>query len=125
MNRHKFLIAVMAVCAVGLRAAEPISAGKPVFLYSRHFNAEGETRYLPEGTYQQVLQRLQPQFEVRVNREALTDASLAGVKVILIANPSDQPVGGHRAPHHFTTTDIAVLTGYVRNGGGLVIMGNQ
>lgn len=125
MNRHKFLIAVMAVCAVGLRAAEPISTGKPVFLYSRHFNAEGETRYLPEGTYQQVLQRLQPQFEVRVNREALTDASLAGVKVILIANPSDQAVGVHPAPHHFSAADIAVLTRYVRNGGGLIIMGNQ
>lgn len=125
MNRHKFLIAVMAVCAIGLGSAEPISTGKPVFLYSRYFNAEGETRYLPEVTYQQVLQRLQPQFEVRVNREALTDASLAGVKVILIANPSDQAVGVHPAPHHFSAADIAVLTRYVRNGGGLIIMGNQ
>jgi hypothetical protein len=63
--------------AVGLRAAEPVSAAKPVFLYSRYFNAEGETRYLPEGTYQDVLRRLQAQFEVRANREALTDASLS------------------------------------------------
>ena len=110
---------------LGLRAAEPASPAKPVFLYSRYFNAEGETRYLPDGTYQDVLRRLQTQFEVRANREPLTDASLAGVKVVLIANPSDQAVGNHPAPHHFSATDIAVLIRYVRNGGGLIVMGNQ
>jgi uncharacterized protein YjlB len=97
----------------------------PVLLYSRYFNAEGEARYLPEGTYAQVLKRLQTQFEVRANREALTDTSLAGVKVILIANPSDQAVGEHPSPHHFSAADIEILTRYVRNGGGLIIMGNQ
>lgn len=110
---------------LGLRAAEPVALAIPVLLYSRYFNAEGETRYLPNGTYQQVLQRLQKQFEVRANGEALTDASLAGVKVILIANPSDQAVGNNPAPHHFSAKDIAVLTRHVRNGGGLIIMGNQ
>lgn len=125
MNRHKLLITIMAFWVVGLNAAETISAAKPAFLYSRYFNAEGETRYLPDGTYQQVLQRLQTQFEVRVSREALTDASLAGVKVVLIANPSDQAVRSNPAPHHFTAADIEVLTRYVRNGGGLIIMGNQ
>ena len=125
MNRRKSLISAAVVCAVALGAAGPTSAANPVLLYSRYFNAEGETRYLPNGTYQQVLERLQPQFEVRVNREALTDASLAGVKVILIANPSDQAVGGHSSPHHFSATDIGILTRYVRNGGGLIIMGNQ
>jgi len=125
MNRHKFLIAVMAAYVVGFVAAEPASSTKPVFLYSRYFNAEGETRYLPDGNYQQVLQRLQTQFEVRVNREALTDASLADVKVILIANPSDRAVGGHPAPHHFSPAEIEVLVRYVRNGGGLILLGNQ
>lgn len=111
--------------AFGLQAAEAAVPAKPVFLYSRYFNAEGETRYLSEGTYQDVLRRLQACVEVRANREPLTDASLADVKVILIANPSDRAVGNHPAPYHFSTTDIAVLTRYVRNGGGLIIMGNQ
>jgi len=125
MTHRTLLIAVATLWAVGLGAAEPSSTGKPVFLYSRYFNAEGEARYLPEGTYQQVLQRLQSQFELRVNREALTDASLAGVKVILIANPSDHAVGSHPAPHHFSAEDVRILTRYVRNGGGLIVMGNQ
>jgi hypothetical protein len=118
-------LVLICAAACALCAAEPISTAKPVFLYSRYFNAEGETRYLPNGTYQQVLQRLQTQFEVRVSRDALTDASLSGVKVILIANPSDQAVGGYPSPHHFSAADIGVLTRHVRSGGGLIIMGNQ
>jgi len=117
---------VLLLCTrVQLPAAEPVSAAKPVLLYSRYFNAEGETRYLPEGTYQQVLQRLQTGFEVRANREPLTDTTLAGVNVVLIANPSDQAVGSRPAPHHFSEADIAVLTRYVHDGGGLILLGNQ
>ncbi len=118
-------LALVVASAIGLAAAELVSGPKPVFLYSRYFNAEGETRYLPDGTYQQVLRRLQTQFEVRTDREPLADASLTEVKVVLIANPSDQAVGSYPPPHHFSATDIAVLIRYVRNGGGLVIMGNQ
>ena len=59
MKHCKFLMAVGAVCAVGLLAAGPVPAANPVLLYSRYFNAEGEARYLPEGTYAQVLKRLQ------------------------------------------------------------------
>jgi hypothetical protein len=137
MKRHEFLesfrftlssvlaSALILTCLTELLAAESVSTAKPVFLYSRYFNAEGETRYLPDGTYQQVLQRLQTQFEVRVDRAPLTDANLAGVKVILIANPSDKAVGDNPSPHHFTATDIEVLMRYVRNGGGLIVMGNQ
>jgi len=110
----------IAFSAIGQAAGE-----KPVCLYSRYFNAEGETRYLPEGTYQQVLQCLQTQFEVRVSRAPLTKSNLTGVKVVLIANPSDQAVGGNPAPHHFTAADIKVLNDYVQNWGGLIIMGNQ
>jgi len=125
MNRHKFVITVIAFCVVGAIAADSVSITKPVFLYSRYFNAEGEMRYLPDGTYQQILQRLRSEFEVRVSRDSLSDADLAGVEVMLIANPSDQAVGNHPAPRHFSAADIAVLTRYVRNGGGLIVMGNQ
>jgi hypothetical protein len=125
MNRIKSLLVVAAISSLELGAAETLAADKPVLLYSRYVNAKGETRYLPEGTYQQVLRRLQMQFEVRANPDALSDASLAGVKVILIANPSDQAVGSNPPPHHFSAADIEVLTRYVRNGGGLIIMGNQ
>ena len=119
------VIVLVLSCSIGFGAAGLAAAVKPVFLYSRYFNAEGETRYLPEGTYQQVLRRLETQFEVRVNRAPLTESNLVGVKVILIANPSDQAVGGSPSPHHFTAADIEVITGFVRKGGGLMIMGNQ
>src|SRR4051794_24627765 len=125
MNLPMIPVAMAAVWAVALAAAEPVTTTKPVFLYCRYFNAEGESRYLPEGNYQEVLQRLQTQFAVRVSRDALTDATVAGVNVILIANPSDRPAGNHPPPHHFSNADIALLTQYVRNGGGLIIMGNQ
>jgi hypothetical protein len=67
-------------------AAEPTAPAKPAFLYCRYFNAEGEPRSQPDGTYREVLQRLQAQFEVRTSGEPLTYSSLAGVGVILIAN---------------------------------------
>jgi len=118
-------IGLVLSSSVAFAAAGQAAGEKPVFLYSRYFNAEGETRYLPEGTYQQVLQRLQTQFEVRVSRAPLTGSNLAGVKVILIANPSDKAVDGNPAPHHFTAADVKVLNDYVQNGGGLIIMGNQ
>ena len=120
-----FVVAVVVFRVVGAFAADAASKTKPIFLYSRYYNAEGETRYLADGSYQQVLQRLQSEYEVRVNRDALTDFSLAGVKVILIANPSDHAVGDHPAPPHFSAVDIAVIARFVRNGGGLIIMGNQ
>ena len=42
------LCTVLAVC----RTAGAADAKKPVLLYSRYFNAKGETRYLPDGTRQ-------------------------------------------------------------------------
>lgn len=104
-------------------AAEP--AAKPVFLYSRHFNAQGEGRYLADGTYKEVLTRLRDTFEVRVHSEAPTDKSLAGVAVVLISNPSEKAVGENPPPPHFKPTDIAALTRFVERGGGLIVMGNQ
>src|SRR6185369_1048946 len=92
-----------------LPAADVGTKHKPVFLYSRYFNAEGESRYLPDGNYKDVLTRLADDFEVRVHNKALTAETLADVKLVLIANPSDKAVSDHPAPHHFSTTDIEAL----------------
>src|SRR5216117_4007682 len=104
-------------------AAEPHT--KPVLLYSRHYNAEGENRYLPDGTYKQVMQRLREDFEVRVHNKPLTRETLADVRLLFIVNPSDKAVGNNPAPPHVAATDIKVLTEFVRNGGGLIVSGNQ
>ena len=98
---------------------------KPVLLYSRYFNADGENRYSPDTTYKDALDRLRNDFEVRVDSKPLTERTLAGVKLILVSNPSDKAVPGHPAPHHFSATDIDVLGRFVQRGGGLIIMGNQ
>src|SRR5437667_9645692 len=74
-------------------SGEPLAADKPVFLYSRYFNAAGEKRYLPDGTYAEVLHRLRSEFDVRVHDKQLTAKSLTGVKLVLIANPSDRAAG--------------------------------
>ena len=52
-----------ALSVVAVQAADT----KPVFLYSRYFNAPGESRYLPDGSYQDLLQRWGKNFDVRVN----------------------------------------------------------
>ena len=121
----RWLFTLLLFCVSGPAGCAAGSSAKPVFLYSRHFNAPGETRYLPDGTYQQVLTNLRRDFEVRVHDQPLTRESLAGVKVVLIANPSDQAVGQNPPPHHFSAADIEVLSAFVENGGGLIIMGNQ
>src|SRR5256885_3956565 len=104
-------------------AAEPHT--KPVLLYSRYYNAEGENRYLPEGAYKQVMQRLRDDFDVRIHNKPLTTKTLADVKLLLIANPSDQAVGNHPPPPHVSAADIKALTGFVKNGGGLIVLGTQ
>src|SRR2546427_10863271 len=91
------------------RADGADTKAKPVFLYSRYFNAEGESRYLPDGNYKDVLARLGADFEVRVHGKPLTAETLAEVKLVLIANPSEKAVGAHPAPHHFSPADIEAL----------------
>lgn len=98
---------------------------KPVVLYSRYFNAIGEDRYLPDGTYKQVLQRLNEEFEVRVHADPLVPRTLKGVDVVIIANPSEKAVGTNPPPNHFGNGEIRALTIYVNQGGGLIILGNQ
>src|SRR3989454_9801603 len=104
-------------------AAEPHT--KPVLLYSRHYNAEGENRYLPDGTYKQVMQRLREDFEVRMHNKPLTRETLADVRLLFIVNPSDKAVGNNPAPPHVSAADINVLSEFVKNGGGLIVCGNQ
>src|SRR5262245_56720502 len=108
-----------------LRSAESADGARPVLLYSRHFNAVGETRYLPDGTYKEVLSRLRAEFEVRVHNHPLTTQTLMNVSVVLIANPSDKAVGANPPPPHVSTADIEVLTRFVERGGCLIVMGNQ
>ena len=111
------------------RAEPPSSAtappAKPVLLYSRYFNAIGENRYLPDGNYHDVLDRLKAEFTVRVHAEPLNDLTLADVNMVLIANPSDLAARTNPAPHHVNPADIAALTRFVTRGGGLMVMGNQ
>ncbi len=115
----------LAGSAAFLSAADPAPAKKPVLLYSRYFNAEGEKRYLPDGTYQAILEQARNHFEVRISNDPLNRQTLAGVNVVLIANPSDKASGGNPPPHHFSAGDIRELTRFVENGGGFIIMGNQ
>lgn len=129
LSRFLPLVGVMLVAAGradrGAAADAGAAQGKPVLLYSRYFNAEGEDRYLPDGTYKEVLSRLREDFDVRAHSRPLNRETLADVKVLLIANPSDQAVGDHPPPHHFTTEDIRQIARFVRRGGGLILMGNQ
>src|SRR6266850_5432717 len=93
-RRFQWGLTISALLLFGnaLIAADSTAIAKPVLLYSRYYNAEGEGRYLPDGTYKDVLQRLRSDFEVRVHNRPLTHEVLADVKLVLIANPSDKAV---------------------------------
>jgi hypothetical protein len=117
----RFLPLLLCVVAIAARAAEP----KPVFLYSRYFNATGEERYLPDGNYKEVLGRLSKDFDVRVSDQPLTTKTLSNVKVVLLANPSDKAVAGNPPPHHVGPDDVAAIKRFVEGGGALIVMGNQ
>ncbi len=116
-------LAVSLFCIVSplFAAGEP----KPTLLYSRYFNAKGETRYLPDGSYKEVLDQLREHLEVRVNDLPLNAENLKDVSLVLIANPSDQAVGSNPPPHHCSMDDVRELSAYIRDGGGLIAMGNQ
>ncbi len=115
----------LLLISILLAFAAARAADKPVFLYSRYFNAIGEDRYLPDGAYKDVLQRLKQNFEVRVNDKPLTAENLKGVDVVLISNPSDLAAGNNPPPHHVNDKDIAEITKYLEQGGGLIVSGNQ
>jgi hypothetical protein len=98
---------------------------KPVLLYSRYYNAEGETRYLPDGTYSDILTALGEEFDVRVHSERPSKKVLKDVDVILVSNPSLNAVNDHPAPARLDKTDQKVLIKFVKQGGGVIVMGNQ
>ncbi len=124
MKSASFLfVSLLAVCTVA--AADFQHGSKPVLLYSRYYNAEGEDRYQPEGTYKLFLEKIGTEFEVVTHNKPLTAGNLKGVDVVLIANPSEKAVKNGPAPHHFEAADIKALTRFVEQGGGFIIMGNQ
>lgn len=125
MKAVRYFTTLAALLALPLALAAADAPKKPVLLYSRCFNAVGETRYQPDGNYREVLTRLRGEFEVRVHAEPLTAKTLAGVNVVLIANPSEKAVGTNPPPRHIAAPDIAVLTQFVSAGGGLIVLGNQ
>src|SRR5262245_12707480 len=108
-----------------LFAADIPSSSKPVLLYSRYYNAQGESRYLADGTYRDVLRRLRDEFDVRVHSQPLNSQTLTGVNLVLIANASEKAVSTNQPPPHVSAADIRALTSFVRNGGGLIMMENQ
>jgi len=104
-------------------AAEPHP--KPVLLYSRYYNAEGENRYLPDGAYKQLMRRLREDFDVRVHNLPLSLQTLADVNLLFIVNPSDKAAGNNPPPPHVSAADIRVLAGFAEKGGGIIVMENQ
>ena len=126
-TQNLFNILVWLTVLMGLGPIQPHAeqAQKPVLLYSRYYNAEGETRYLPDGTYRDVLAALGEDFDVRVHAERPTKKRLKDVDVILISNPSFSAVEGHPAPAHMDGTDQKTLLKFVKQGGGVIVMGNQ
>lgn len=108
-----------------LPAADSLPKTKPTLLYSRYFSAPGGERYSPDGAYKEVMERLGEEFDVRIHKKPLTPKTLAGVKVVFIANPGDKAVGTNAPPPHFSPGDIKTLARFVEQGGGFIIMGNQ
>lgn len=123
--RYARAAALLALVCAGVFPATPVETPKPVMLYSRYYNAAGETRYLPDGTFKDVLARLREHFVVQINNLPLTRESLSGVNVVLIANPSDTAVAENPPPPHVSPRDIDTITRFVQSGGGLIVMGNQ
>lgn len=118
-------VAVLLLAPSSKSFAAETGATKPVFLYTRYFNAPGENRYLPDGNYKDVMMRLRTEFKVRANAEPLTRKSLADENVLLIANPSDKASGTNPPPHHISAADAKTIARFVAQGGGLIIMANQ
>jgi hypothetical protein len=123
MNHLSFRL-LIAGCLTITSSVLTAADSNPVFLYSRYFNAKGEQRYLPDGTFKDFLKRLGGEFSVRIDDKPLTRATL-GVNVVLVANPSDKAVGDNPPPHHADARDVAELKTFVENGGALIVMGNQ
>jgi hypothetical protein len=108
-----------------LFASTARAADKPVLLYSQYFNAPGENRYPADGVFSKVIEALRKEFDIRVNAEPLNAQSLAGVRVLLLANPNDLAHGTNPPPHHLAGADAMALYNWIVGGGSVILMGNQ
>jgi hypothetical protein len=123
--RYAPLRKLAIVATLLLSGAALFAADKPIFLYSRHYNAKGENRYEADTAFKDVLTKLKADFDVRVHDKPLTRENLKDVRVVMIANPSDKAFSNNPAPPHFSAKDITTIAAWVREGGGLIISGNQ
>lgn len=119
----RVLVAALLMSATG--AGPLVAADKPVLLYSHYLNAPGENRYPADGHFSQVMEALREEFTVKVDAEPLTPGKLAGVKVLLVANPNADAHQSNPPPHHLTGSEGIALYNWVHAGGGLILMGNQ
>ncbi len=119
------LVSMILLSGCGQKEAGEKSSGKPVFLYSNYYNAEGENRYPADGNFSEIMKEFSKDFQVRVHADALTAEALSDVQVVFIANPNDKAVDGFPSPPHVSAADIEMLTLYVENGGGLITSHNQ
>lgn len=118
-------MATLGLAAGNGRASTAKAGRRPVVWYCLRYQAPGENRYAPDGTYRDILQTLGQTFEVKVSAAEPTMESLRGVDVVLLANPNDQAFGTNAPPFHMTAKNIATWKQYIRRGGGLILMGNQ
>ena len=90
---HTHLLRLIMRCAFTPAAARQAADPKPVFLYSRHFNAPGENRHLPNGNFQDLLERVAK----KVSRYAAS-GRLSGRCTNIAALPASLPVVGITYP---------------------------
>lgn len=118
-----FVLLLAVVPGLGSRAAP--AASRPVLWYCLHYQAPGENRYPPDGAYSEAMALLGRDFEVRVSAARPGREMLHDVAVLLLANPNDTAHGTNPPPVHVGRADGRALERFVRQGGGLVVFGNQ
>ena len=120
------LAAFLTLGLVGSGArAETQPVTKPVLLYSLRYQAPGENRYPPQGSYKPILDHLTNSFEVRITTNAPSLKSLRDVAVVLIANPNEKAVGTNPPPILLERPELLEWASYLQDGGGLILLGNQ
>jgi hypothetical protein len=119
------MLFVLLGLSVRITAASAPVAAKPVLLYSLRYQAPGENRYPPQGSYKPILDHLTNAFEVRISTNAPSARLLQDVAVVLIANPNENAVGTNPPPIHLERPEILEWATFIGNGGGLILLGNQ
>ncbi|HYP13588.1 MAG TPA: DUF4350 domain-containing protein, partial [Bryobacteraceae bacterium] len=110
--------------------ANPVrnTATRKIVAVDAWHNRESEPHYAWEGTYQggfsglsHLLQGLGA--ETRTIKEAMTAKSLQGVDCLIIVDPDTPKEAAN--PNMITDAEIDALTAWVRNGGTLLLLGND